>query len=350
MRRLLSLAILVIPGGNVESRSHPLRAKDPYTPTITVSYAHSPEIVCSTTNSLLELYPLFYTYDETHFKKHILPKGPIAYRNKPKHTITGKVLSQLINGLFTEIITDKKKFADFTVLKDQDFNYQKHAGALVLKMNDYPFVVKLFIESPESWICPHHKGFESWCHHVIGGGVSRHLCGFTRIKNRDWAFEQIQTNENFKGLVDFPRKWFWLPDKPTYLQLTGQSIGNFEHITKEIPAVYAIVADAIDIEKPFSMRRYKDRKLALDIANFLNMRIDAHINNFVYEKDTDKIVLIDTELFTVLVGLKKPLLATGFASYYAQLIKKAFMSYFFSTKEDRRKRQEELEPPCGLLD
>ncbi len=348
--RPLLMIIIITHHATSESKLNPLRKKDLYTPTITVSYTHSPEEFYSTTDSLFELYPLFHTYNPIYFKQHLLPKGPIKPRYNTEQSFSGTTLSKLVNELLLDVLKNKNKFKHFTILKDQNFNYDTHVGALILKLNNHPFVVKLFIESPKSWICPHQKGIESWCHHVIGGGVSRHLCGFTRIKNREWVYDQVQKNPHYKDIVDLPRKWFWTPHQPTYLQLTGSNIGKHTTIVKEIPAIYAIIEDAIEIERPFSMRKYKDRKTALDLANYLNMRIDAHINNFVYEKTTGKIILIDTELFTVLVGLKKPMLATGFASYYAHLIKKAFLSFFFSSKEDRRKRQETLEPPCGLLD
>ncbi len=347
---VLSLILFIFTVQNIESRRNPLRNKDPYTPTLSVSYMHDQKIIHKTTDSLLELYPIFYTYDETFFKEHLLPQNTITFRNHPEQSISGSTLSHLINDLLHEISKQKKIFKDFIILKDQDFCYEQKAGALILKCRNFPFVVKLSIESPQSWISPYKKGFISWCHHVIGGGVSRHLCGFTRIKNREWAANQLQENPLYKDRVSLPRKWFWLPENPTYLKLTGNTIGTFEEITKEIPAIYAVVEDAIEIERTFSMRKNKDRKEALNLANYLHMRIDAHINNFVIEKNTEKLVLIDTELFTVLVGLKKPMIATGFASYYLRLIKKAFISYFFSTKEDRRKRQEELEKPCGLLD
>ena len=38
----------------------------------------------------------------------------------------------------------KKTFTDFTVIKDNDFNYKLISGDLVLKYKDYPFVHKTF--------------------------------------------------------------------------------------------------------------------------------------------------------------------------------------------------------------
>ncbi len=279
---------------------------------------------------------------------HQLPPT-ISFRHNPQKTIKQSHINALLTYLLVEIAEQKKIFTDFIVIKDQDFNYKKNAGALVLRFKKYPFVVKLFLETPRSWVRPYNKGIEAICQHIIGGGVSRHLCGFTRIKNLEWVQNKLKTNPLYATTVDMPRKWFWLPQHAPFLRVTGYNIGGHKKISQTLPALYAIVEDAIDVEKTFSMRNYNDRKTAIDLSNFLEMHIDAHINNFVYEKKTNKIIIIDTELFPVLVGLKKPMHISNYASYYLKLVKKAFLSFFFSSKKDRKKRQLEAEPPYGLL-
>ena len=44
----------------------------------------------------------------------------------------------------------------------------------------------------------------------------------------------------------------------------------------------------------------------LRFAHYLENRVDAHVDNFMVEKSTGIIVLIDTEHFPTMVGLKEP--------------------------------------------
>src|SRR5579859_134744 len=97
-------------------------------------------------DSHLEEGPIFKTFDESFFYDHIIPQGPITYRNNNKAYVDGEQLSILIEQLLLELRDKKKKFTDFALLKSSDFNFREFCGMLVLKFKDYPFVLKLFIE------------------------------------------------------------------------------------------------------------------------------------------------------------------------------------------------------------
>lgn len=316
-------------------------------PTLEVSLTTSSKKPCKLISSHLEITPLFKLYNEENFTTYVLPKTPIAGRHTKTEYDT-QILRDLIENLILEVKENKKVYTDFIILKKRDFNKKEQSGLLIAKFKKYPFVVKLFIETPESFVKPFNKGFEAHCHFIVGGGINRHLLGFTRVKNALFIKNRLQKNSHWRKNADVPRKWFWLPNNPSYLQLTGYNIGGYDKIETKIPAVYAIVADYIDIKKTFSILNKRDRDTAIDLSNFLLCKIDPHIDNFIREAFTDKIVIIDTEHFPSMGGFKKRPKITHYTSWYLHLLFKYVNDRFCRTKKERRFIQSNPNVPFSL--
>lgn len=289
-------------------------------------------------NTTITEFPLFKTFAHADIKQHYLPDDTIIYRNG-SGSITGKKLKEILQHFFEEILQMKKTYQDFVPLK-KDFNIKKQAGLLIVKAKKYPFVVKLFMETPRSFLRPHNKGFDPVMQFGVGGGATRHLLGFTRIKNRHTILSKIQQSPRWSEYVDVPRKWYWLPDYP-WITLTAHNLGpNPSEQKITLPGAYMIIADAIEPEKLFTLRSKEDRQNIIDLANYLECRVDPNIPNFMIEKNTGKLVIIDTEHFPTLVGLQKPFFMTSYAQYYSDLTKKYLKEHVFSSKRDRKERQE----------
>jgi hypothetical protein len=290
-------------------------------------------------NAHLEEYPFFCLFDKARLQQYNLPNDRITYRNQPEQTVLGSTLKRLINELLVEIQQKKTTFTHFTVLQQKDYNWKKSYGFLVLKFKKYPFVLKLFIETPESITRPFDKGIEPVFFFFMGGGVNRHLIGFTRIPNRNLVAEKIKQSEYWSERIDVPRKWIWVPPAPQWITIKGEHIGTQPHQEITIPGTYCIIADAIHSDRALSIARMYDRTFALDLCNYLSARIDPHINNFLIEKDTQKLVIIDTEHFPTLVGLDKERTFRSYVQWYFHLINKCVCNMFFRTKRKRKQMQ-----------
>lgn len=144
--------------------------------------------------------------------------------------------------------------------------------------------------------------------------------------------------------VTTPRKWFWLPPHTPWFTIEGDNMGPTDRLSIELPSTYGIICDAISIERPFSMACKEDRRTAMKLARFLGNTVDPHIYNFVHEKDTGRIAIIDTEHFASLVGLREPLYFNHYTSWYCRLTDKCITDALFRTKKDRRARQQEPTP------
>lgn len=189
------------------------------------------------------------------------------------------------------------------------------------------------METPQSFVSPFSKGFEPCCFFVMSGGTSRYLLGFTRIKNREAITKKIADDEHWHDKISTPRKWFWQPQKNRWFEVKSKNLGTKDRTTK-LPGVYAIVCDAIDAEA-FNMANKDDRKFGIELSHFFGTRIDSHINNFLVENSSQKIVVIDTEHFATQVGLREPMEFDGYVSWYWQLATKCIGNAFFRTKKER---------------
>jgi len=288
----------------------------------------------------LEDYAIFYHFDKKYLLNKLLPKDNIKCKKDGKITqFDGNSINSEIEELLNEIFNNKREYSKFKIIKSLDFNQRSMVGNLVLKFKDYPFILKLYIETPESFTKPFNKSWQSSIFFAMGGGINRFLSGMTRIKNLDSVKNDIINHKKFKNLVNFPRKWFWLPKNSKWIELKGINIGKKENKII-IPAIYAIVVDEINIEREFSLYNKDDKELAIKICNYLDSRIDAHISNFVIEKGSKKIFIIDTEHFPSLVGMKESFKFNSYFEWYIKLTKKAIFDKFFRTKKFRLSLQE----------
>ncbi|MGE0206922.1 MAG: hypothetical protein AB7R69_03685 [Candidatus Babeliales bacterium] len=337
MRILYSIFITFITTSFLLHARSPFRPIDPHAPTICAQW-QGEKTQYSLVHSHLQEGPYFNLFDKKHFYDHLLPYGPITYRHS-RQTVNGAVLSELVQHLLKEVHEKKKEFTHFTVLKQRDFNTRDQTGLIIARFKNYPFVVKLFVETPESFVSPLSKGFETSALFILGNGITRHLSGFTRIKNLERLREKVQQNSYWKDKIAFPRKWFWLPRNPRWLTITGKNMGPEETRTTDIPAVYALICDYIDVKRMFSLKSDHDRMTAMSLSNYLQQDIDPHINNYAVEKGTQKIIPIDTEHFPTMVGYDNPPLCKSYLQWYTNLGFKLLDNALGRTKEMRRHNQ-----------
>lgn len=327
---------MVLFAGLLECRSvH--RPPESWLPTISVSWADDHTHTYTLRNAQLQESTYFNLFDNHFFYTHLLTDNTnVEYRYEPHHVVAGKELNDQIEQLLKEIKQKKKNYTHFTILQDTDFNRRKGCGLVVLKFNDYPFVLKLFIETPKSFTNPMCKGFEPVFLFYLGGGVNRHLSGFTRIKNAEFIKQRIALHDYWNEHADVPRKWYWLPKKARWFDIVGHHISGKDYIHTQLPSIYGIVADAIEYERRLSISSAHDRAQALELCNYLDLYADPNISNFMVEKKTGKLIIVDTEHFPTIGGFKKKELINTYFEYFTSLISKCGKAMFFSTKKERK--------------
>lgn len=333
----------------LEGRSA-FREKKNSLPTITVQWRDTLEGVepalYRLTSAHLSRYAFFETFDKDFFYRNLLPSTPIVARHT-KAPINPADLNRCIEHLLTEIKEKKKEYTHFTILQKKDFNRHKKCGLLIVQFKEYPFVLKLFIETPKTFTNPRCKGFEPVFFFYMGGGINRHLSGFTRPKNLAYIRKKIEADPRWSTLVDFPCKWFWLPQQEYWFDIQGYNIGDTDYLRTEIPAIYGIIADVISIDHSFTIREKHDRQTALALCTYLDLYVDPHIQNFLYEKNTGKILIIDTEHFPTMVGLKEKVDFDNYAQWYTYLMKKCAKDMLFSS--EARLRRMAMQPSALAL-
>lgn len=325
----------------IKTRSH-FRKSDPTIPSVIASWQDAPQEQYVFRNSRLEEHAVFKTFDEVYFFAHQLPQHAITYRYNPKHHVDGTVLRKLVNQLIDEIHAGKRRFTNFTAIKDCDFNYTKRIGLMVLRFNEYPFIVKLFMEHPQSLTSQYNKGFAPLCCFYMSGGINRHLIGFTRLKNLDFIRTKIATEPSWAQKIDTPRKWFFMPDQTRWIQLTGFNIGNKKQSSTRLPGTYCIIADKIETNTTTSMFNKRDSQTCLNLCKFLDFAIDPHIANFMWEKGTNKLVLIDTENFRAMVGFRHIKDCNNYFDWYMHLAEKFISDTYFRSKKDLQALHKQL--------
>ncbi len=315
-----------------------LRTPDPCLPEITTRWTDATKTYTLKDN-YLELHPLFSKFDKEYFMDHLLPDDNIPFRRAPEKSVAGTELKKQIEVLLKELRAHKKQFKHFKTLKSDDYNFRTVSGLIILKFKDYPFVLKMFIKTPETFVKPFSEGIIPRYFFRMGGGITRHLAGFTRVKNLEELRKKIDESEYWQERIDTPRKWFLLPENPRWIELKGKHIGTSPEEITELPAVYGSVADEIQTNKYFILVNKADRQASLDFAHYVGNRIDAHIDNFMIEKGSLKMVLVDTEHFPTMVGLKEPIIYTNYTEWYMQLSLKCLKDNFCRTKKYRKALQ-----------
>lgn len=334
--KLIKIYILIIILFNeikVNSRSiH--RAIDPNLARISAKWPGEFKEYSFSDSHIREL-PIFKTYNDAYFKSKILPKGKISFKYESEKFIESEILNKIIENLLEEIKNKKSKFKDFTPLKRRDFNKFTNCGLNVLKFKNYPFVLKIFTETPESLTDPYSKAFQERGVFILGGSL-RHVMGFTRVRNVEFIQEKIKNHPYWSKRIDLPRKWFWLPKKPKFIEITGKNVGDKKTQTIQIPAVYGIICDEIKSEIT-NNSLYKQE--FLNLCSFLEYTLDANPKNFKIDKN-GTMVIIDTEHFTTLIGIEKKLVPfNSYSDWYLTIASKYIKENFLSPKNYRSIRQ-----------
>ncbi len=321
---------------------HPFRLPNLDFPVITVSWNKHSETYSMRT-PYVRFHPLF-TFKTEDFKKYVLP-NEIAYLHDSTQKMQSSVLSKLIEEALTEIKTQKKRIkkrkhlSHFQVLQHKNFNYKKSCGLIVLKFNDYPLVVKLFLEQPSTFLDLHATGIEPMFFFYMGGGANRHLSGFTRIKNREAIIDKIARKDRWKDHVSVPRKWFWFPQKQKDMLLTAQNLAGHDTVETRIPGIYAVIADLVDMEADTEHITPKVKsEIIMQLCNDLDMFVDPHDKNYVFSQDKKtarfKITIVDTEHFPTMVGILHEKNFKNHNRWYTYLAGKCFHDMYLQTKRD----------------
>lgn len=284
----------------------------------------------------------FKRFDKEHVIKNLFPMEPVSYRNKPDKFVDGKVIDDLLNQFVNDLFNKKKKNKKeknkvFKILKDSDFNYDKVTGSLILKFKKYPFVVKLLFENPKSFLRPNHRTILQRSIFYMGGGSCRYGLGFTRIKNLNYIKNFVDKHPHWKALVDFPRKWFWLPKNVRWFDLVGYNLNDIPFQKTTLPNVYAVIADCIESERKFVFSNEQDRNLVLTLTETLNECLDPNISNFVVEKGTGKLLIIDTEHISSCLGVREPIGYSTYEGWFIRLAQKYMGDIYFRSKRERLK-------------
>lgn len=338
---ILTLIISTIVPAYLYGRS-PFRKKDPKKPEITICWKHSP-IEVTHANWVYKKYPLFDAFNKDFFYSHLFPSTTIPSVSGDKQ-FDCRMINYAINHLLSEIKKHKKSYTYFEVLKDRNFNYRKKCGLLILRFKHYPLVLKLFMETPKTFIDPYCKGFENQFFFYMSGGNNRHIAGLTRIKNLELVQQQIAQNPQWKDIITLPRKWYWLPKKPRWITIKGTNIGDEKLITTDLPGTYAIIADQLDTTEELHTLSAQDKsELIMQLCMDLHLFVDPHADNFIikYRKETNDftINIVDTEHFPSMVGLKEEPFFNNHLEWFVYLGAKFFQDAFLQTKNSRLQAQ-----------
>ncbi len=322
---------------------HPFRIPNPDNPIVSIQWDKKNTDIYSVQTPYVRLHPLF-TFKTDDFKEYELPKT-ISPLDNTRVKIHHDTLSALIEHALYELRLLKKKarrkkeLTHFKIIQHKNFNYRKSCGLIVLKFKKYPFILKLFMERPSTFLSFRSTGLEPTFFFYMGGGANRHLSGFTRIKNRSAIKKKIKQQRHWRDSITFPRKWFWMPRKQKNMILEAQNLAGHDSIKTVIPGVYAVIADEIDLEKDIvEMPHKKKSGMIMQLCNDLDMFIDPHEKNYVFTTDPEtgkmKIIIVDTEHFPTMVGILKEKSFKNHSRWYAYLAGKCLHDMFFQTKRD----------------
>jgi len=331
------------------------RPQPVYTPHITAHWHHTPDNTYTLFNKHLTYWPIFTRCDYQHMMDNLLPDRAITYRYDATQYVNGSELKRQLNTCIDAIQRTHSRlsqFGRFTVLKDSDFNYKHHCGVLILKSNDHPFIVKLFMEKPHALTKPYSKGIEPCFFFSMTGGMSRFFAGFTRIKNKMSIANIVSESPRWHNWITLPRKWFWMPDDGTWITIHGHHVrGHGSHDAIDVPSTYAVISDAIETDHKRAMFTSANRKMALDITKDIGYnRLDPHIDNFVIEKYTNKIAIIDTEHFASITGIQEPMQFSNYTSWYLKLSRKCLKDIWLQSKRDRTSARTDRIAPTLIVE
>ncbi len=296
---------------------------DQHFPEITSCYANNKRYLLK--SRYIDPYPLF-VINAKESMNYMLPD-----------TSLGIELKKNLEHFLTEIKNGKKIFTYFDILCDKDFSFKNRCGFIVVKFKNYPFVAKLSIERPETFIDPFCKGIIPMSFFFMAGGANRHITGLTRIPNLHEVKKIIANHPKWHQRVKIPRKWFWLPEQANDIKLEGKNLDSQKKIiTNSLPDTYAVIADAIEISNNLLISNKIKNKIIIRLCNDLNLIVDPHENNFIFQQDpiTKKlvIIIIDTEHFPTMVGLSGKNTFKNHIDFYASLVAHCAQRMFFCGK------------------
>jgi hypothetical protein len=283
-------------------------------------------------------YPIFDVFDENYFSQYTLP-DVITLRSNPVQEVSRTLLEEKISFLITEVRAHKNTFRDFILLQKKNFNRHKCCGLLVLKFKDCPLVLKLFMETPKTFINPYCKGIEPVTFFFMAGGSNRHVAGLTRIKNLKNIQSKIDSLPPEYPIIRTPRKWFWQPQSHCYIEIRGKYIVPDTILTTHIPSIYAIIADEIDTKENVILASSEREKIIMRLCKSFNFTIDPHTTNYVLHKESlqkNSISILDTEHFPSMVGSMVEHNFTTHTDWYIYLVGKYVHDTFGRLKNERR--------------
>lgn len=287
----------------------------------------------------LEKNAVFDQFDQEYLTQHTLPDTCVVARDGVTK-IPGIIIKVHLDELTHEILNtnvQKREYTNWKTLKNCNFNSITHAGIIIVKHKQYPIVAKLFMETPSTFVSPFSKGFEPSFFFLMGGGASRFLSGFNRIKNAEIVTKIIQDSQEWNGKIIIPKKWFWTPLDAPWFEVRGDYLAPQQLVTR-FPSIYAVVCQAIQGDGTFSITVQSERRTAIKLFHLFKNRIDPHIDNFMYEKGTGLIAIVDTEFFPYIVGFRRPLgpeEVKSYAGWYKGLAIKCMRDGFFRSKQER---------------
>ena len=332
----------------------PFRTPDPTTPIVTARWKGQKQGK-TLINRYFRQHPLFM-FGTKDILEDLIP-DTISYANDPTQSVQKAELSVIINNGITEIknrkwkLRRKKNLTDFVILQDKNFSYRNLCGLIVLKFKDYPFVAKVFMERPDTFLEYFIKGFEPIFFFYMTGGVNRHISGLTRAKNLKLMKKEISYLEPWNQIIEFPRKWYWLPENNQEIELIGENIIQNKTITTQFPSIYVIIADAVDTKNQIDIPTAKRKKIVMQFTNDVYTYLDPHFDNFIFHKDPTgrqpyKIIIVDTEHFPSITGFEKAKYYKNHHNWYINLANKCLGDIYLKTKYDLQLARTSKSPLC----
>lgn len=331
-----SLIALTGCGRHYTTHRSPLRKPSQQIPTIVVSDDMNPHSYARSCNHYKK-DPIFTVFDYQFFLDHQVPTTGITTGNE-KPMVKKKKLDKILHNILFALKEQNSPLPHCTIMHDRNFNYTTQCGLIILKLHDYPLVIKLFKETPESFVSPFTKGFEPTTFFFMSGGSNRHIAGLTRIPNRLRLLAQIEQSEQWKDRVIIPRKWYWTPQPIEWLRIDGYHLDAKTNLHTEIPATYAVIADYVAAEQTTSLDPEMQKDLIMDLCTLCSLHLDPHMKNFVISTKPDSeipiITIIDTEDHACMTGLTEPVTYTTHIEWYTVLTRKFLKDLLFNVKQE----------------
>lgn len=349
-----------------------LRSQDPLQE-LHIRYLKPNSPVHIISNPHLRARPLFGFFNEDYFYKNLVGHGPVTYRDGIG-SVSGDILNAQLEELMKELDEGKKEYKHFIVLKGKEYYNDQKRGFLVVKFKDYPFVAKIFIETPEYAFVPRERALQAYAMYIMNGGLGRFEVGFYRIKTRNELYQKLIKDPLWAVLLDVPEKRYWISRKAPWMIIKGYNFGTKEPLSLTFPSSYAVIADLVAIDSKMSLASRADTQLCLEICRSLDFCIDPNISNFVLEKcrpddcanqakrlvqfdkyakerltnaaarkarriieENKRLVIIDTENFHDLVGIQDiDFNVHNYMAWYIKLAIKFINDKFLTLKSQRR--------------